>query len=330
MTANRIGFLRPVTRVTAHPPSNRRNPIVSIAGDIDPFAGIPGQPSIDRRPRYPANAAICFCRLLRPTVNITTQDRAYEHRNHALLAEGSAMAATRDVRLAGWAGIISVIPIPVLFFVSGRFPDFTPGLGASSTEVAEWISHNLTAIQIQTGAGVAIVLYIWFAAGLVELLKQPPDASGVPARLVGWGTTAAVAVSVTSYATWSIATFLPKNEPGQAVVARAMVDTALVVYIYTYAPLGIILFGAGIGIRRSTTFPRPLGSAALILAGPNLAAAATAMITSGPLEAGGFLTLIPMTLFCLWVCATGIAMVRWNGSSSRSRSLSGSSPHDAH
>lgn len=220
------------------------------------------------------------------------------------------MSRTRDVRLAGWAGILSVIPIPVAFFITGRFPEISPGIeGSTATDTAFYLD-NIPQIQIQTLLAAGLILYLWFAAGLVEMLHVPGE-SGVPARLIGWGTATAIGSAFISYALWSVPTLLPLQEAGQPAVAHAIMVSSLVVYIFVCAALAVILFGAGLAIHRSTALPRWLGTLAHILAAANLAAFWTVTITGGPLQAGKIPGLIPMTLYCLWVGVAGIPMTRW-------------------
>jgi hypothetical protein len=88
------------------------------------------------------------------------------------------MTRVRDVKLAGWAGIATIPLILIPFFITGRFPKFFPYLGDSTSDTFAFMSSNVPAIQVQAMAALCLPLYVWFAAGLVELLRSPGSAAG--------------------------------------------------------------------------------------------------------------------------------------------------------
>jgi hypothetical protein len=220
------------------------------------------------------------------------------------------MTRIRDVRLAGWAGISTVPLILIPFFITGRFPKFFPYLGDSTNNTFTFMSSNVSAIRVQAMAALSLPLYVWFAAGLVELVHAPGQ-STVPTRLVGWGTVTAIAVSIFSYASWVIPTFRLVHDPGQADLVRALVDVGLITWYYVYPSFALVLLGSGLAILRSTALPRWLGICALVLAAVEAAAGCTLLLTHGPLQPGSLFGVVTISLYCLWVPVVGVAMVRW-------------------
>ncbi|MFI1184475.1 hypothetical protein ACH4UT_33745 [Streptomyces sp. NPDC020799] len=225
------------------------------------------------------------------------------------------MKLVRDVRLAGWAGILTFFTIVIPVFITGHFPKFYPNFRDSNADMFAFVANDSMAIQLQALLAMTLPLYIWWAAGLRELLYVPGQTS-ILVRMVGWCQAAFVTLAFLSYAFWvapAIRAALNPN-PINVEITSAFLYGSAIVYFDLFPVMALTLLGTGLAILRTKVFPRWLGISALVLAVPTALWSQTALPTllpTGSAEPFSLLNMAPFVLYLLWVPLTGYFMARW-------------------
>ncbi|ARZ72533.1 hypothetical protein SMD11_6957 [Streptomyces albireticuli] len=215
----------------------------------------------------------------------------------------------RQVRLAAWAGILSSPAAAIPFYLSGKFPKFFPYVDDTPGEIFAFYQNSPVVTKLQVLTGILFLFYLWFAAGLLELLRGP-GRSRTLTRLTGWAMVCVVVLTFLTYTIWGAIAFWIKEDPGNTTIIAALYYVDVAIFLFLFPCIALFLVGAGLAIRRADVLPRWLGTSALVLAVPNAALFLTFMVNSGPLRPVSLLNFSPTALFCVWVVTAGICMLR--------------------
>ena len=211
----------------------------------------------------------------------------------------------RAVRQAGWAGVLCFVLILAAFLVSPLWD--LPPTSAPGAEIAAYThDHRGQLIAAMLVYGLAMALFLFFAAGLYAWLKRREPPPGVLSTAFGFG---AVSLTTTVFAGFVAFCVLIYRVRDPA-VAGTLYDLTFGLLAFSGLPTAVAL-GAYAGlVIPGRTLPAWTGWFAALTALAHVAIAASFAFSNGFLSLeGAAIVVIPTTLF-LWVLVTGVALVR--------------------
>lgn len=216
-------------------------------------------------------------------------------------------AAARDIRTAGWAGILAVIPGIVGNFLTGTAQEPYPSWAWSDQRLVSYFAGQQSAITAQillTNAG--FVLLLWAVAGLKRAVLTDTQPSLSTDLIIPSAAMTTVALLMGNGLYWTAGL---RNFPPQFV--RLAFDLLITSgYIGVMVSAAVMLFSVGIAMRRSAVFPRWLAIATPWAAVPLAAGPFFLLAGSGPAAPISLLSLAPYFVLYIWLAVIGIVMLR--------------------
>jgi hypothetical protein len=208
-------------------------------------------------------------------------------------------------RQAGAAGILCFVLILAAFLVAPLWD--LPPTSASGAEIAGYThDHRGQLIAAMLVYGLAMALFLFFAAGLCAWLKGREPAPGVLSTAFGFG---AVSLTTTVFAGFVAFCVLIYRVPDPA-VARPLYDLTFGLLAFSGLPTAVALGAYAALVIPDRALPPWTGWLACLAAVAHVAIAASFAFSSGFLSLeGAAIVVIPTTLFA-WVLATGVALFR--------------------
>src|SRR4051812_3743326 len=209
------------------------------------------------------------------------------------------------VRQAGAAGVLCFVLILAAFLVAPLWN--LPPTSASGAEIAAYThDHRGQLIAAVLVNGLAMTMFLFFAAGLYAWLKRREPAPGVLSTAFGLG---AVSLTTTVFTGFVAFCVLIYRVPDPA-VARTLYDLTFGLLAFSGLPTAVALGAYAALVIPGGPLPAWTGWLAALAALAHVAIAATFAFSSGFLSLeGAGIVVIPTTLF-LWVLATGVALFR--------------------
>ncbi|QLL06595.1 hypothetical protein [Mycobacterium vicinigordonae] len=213
----------------------------------------------------------------------------------------------RDIRAAGWAGILAVIPGIVANFLTGTPQEPYPNWAWTDQHLVSYFAGQQSAVAVQlllTNAG--FVLLIWVVAGVKRAVLTDTRPSlhtdlMVPSAAI---TTVALLLGNGLYWTAGLRGFPPQ-------LVRLAFDMLITSgYIGVMISAAVMLFSVGIAMRRSAVFPKSLAIVTPWAAIPLAAGPFCLLADSGPAAPISFLSLVPYLVLYVWLAVTGVVMLR--------------------
>jgi len=218
---------------------------------------------------------------------------------------------TRDIRAAGWAGILAVIPGIVVNFLTGTPLEPYPNWGWSDERIVNYFAGQQSAIAVQiflTSAG--FVLLLWAVAGVKRAVLTDSKPSLYSDLIVPSAAIATVALLTGNGIYWTAG--LRGFSPQLTRLACDFLVTSG--YLGVLISAAVMLFSAGMAMRRSAAFPRWLAIGTTWAALPLAVGPLFLLADAGPAAPMGLISLIPYFVLYLWLPITGIAMLRLSAS----------------
>ncbi|BBA90567.1 MULTISPECIES: hypothetical protein [Mycobacterium] len=213
----------------------------------------------------------------------------------------------RDIRAAGWAAIMAIIPGIVVNFLTGTPLEPYPSWAWTDERIAGYFAGQQSAIAAQiflTNAG--FVLLLWAVAGVKRAVLTDTRPSLYTDLIIPSAAMATVALLAGNGLYWTAG--LRGLSPE---FTRLACDLLIPFgYIGSLVSVAITLFCAGIAMRRSAVFPKWLAVATPWTAIPLASAQFFLLADTGPAAPISLISLIPYLLLYLWLATTGIVMLR--------------------
>ncbi|MFI6013367.1 hypothetical protein ACIBAG_31955 [Streptomyces sp. NPDC051243] len=220
------------------------------------------------------------------------------------------MTSNHGYKASAWAGI-AILPTAVIpLALTGEFPMLFPRWSIPPAQLATWFAVHESAIDIQIVTGnVALLLMVWFAAGLTQTLRVPSRPT-LYTRLI---TPTAVAVAATYTAAnglWLLAAIGVRTVPMSADLIAYAIRVGIVVWLGSQPIAAFMLFAAAVAILHTHVLPRWLAWSAITIAVPNFLVTFAALLKDGWLAPVQLATVVPYALFMLWQVTAAMSMLR--------------------
>jgi hypothetical protein len=213
----------------------------------------------------------------------------------------------RDIRAAGWAGIMAVIPGIAVNFLTGTPLEPYPSWAWTDQRIASYFAGQQSAIAAQTFlTNAGFVLLLWAVAGVKRAVLTDTRPSLYTDLIIPSAAVATVALLAGNGFYWT-AGLRGLSPEFTRLVCDLLIPFG---YIGSLVSAAITLFCAGIAMRRSAVFPRWLAVATPWTAIPLAGAQFFLLADSGPAAPISLVSLIPYLLLYLWLTITGIVMLR--------------------
>ncbi|GAA0424934.1 hypothetical protein [Streptomyces luteireticuli] len=213
----------------------------------------------------------------------------------------------RDIRIAGWAGIVAFVTGALAAFLTGTPLQPYPSWAWTDQRIANHFAAQRFDVALQFySANIGFVLLLVVAAGVKRVVLRDSPPSLYTTLIVP----CAAAVSLTLVATngfwWTAA--LRGLPPGSARLAYELAISFG--YNGTFCFGALMFFCTGRAMRRGDAFPRWLATATTWAALPVLSGDLFLMAGTGPLAPTTLLSLGPYLLVYVWLLVTGIVLLR--------------------
>ncbi len=218
------------------------------------------------------------------------------------------MANDRWERLAPLSGIVFVALIIAGFAVFGTPPKADEPIDKITTFFTVHRSRMLLGWSM---VGLAVVFFFWFLGSLRSALARAEGGTG---RLSSVAFASGVAKAGLFLAVGAVLGTLVYRVAGEgnAAVIRALFDLQIFLGLVSQVPLAVLMIAASVVMIRTSSAPRWLGWAGLLLGLFQLVAMA-AFAESGAMAPGGAIPKVAFILFGLWVLAVSILMLLRQG-----------------
>lgn len=212
--------------------------------------------------------------------------------------------ADRDMKLAGAAGILSIVLAAIGFVIQPLWD--IPATGSTAAEFARFAAAHDGALAAELVLDlIAVTLWLEFGAGVWTRLRRDRYLSACFA----FGLVAFVTLLLAGFLVALIGTYRPEYDSA----SRIFTDVTFGLLAMSGAPTALALgAAAAFTLRRDDDglLPRWTGYLAAIGAAAHVVLLASLVVTDGPFSLEGqVITAIPATLFA-WILGTSIWMVR--------------------
>jgi len=213
----------------------------------------------------------------------------------------------RDIRAAGWAGIMASIPGILANFLTGTPLQPYPSWAWTDQQIATYFAGQQSVIAAQifvTNAGC--VLLLWAFAGVKRAVLADTRPSLYTDLIIPSAAAVAVVLLADNGLYWTAA--LRGLSPQ---LTRLACDFVISFgYIAVLFGVAIPLFCAGVAMRRSAVFPRWLAIATPWTAIPLAGSQFFLLADAGLAAPIGIVSLIPYLVLYLWLAIVGVVMLR--------------------
>lgn len=220
------------------------------------------------------------------------------------------MTPTRQIKSAGWAGILAAILAVIPLGFTGTPTKLWPYWSDSTSAQVQWFADNQHRVIVQgVTVNVALPLFIYFFVGLASHLRGSLGQDNILALSIVPLSVAVAAIAVAANGFYLIsAGTSPYTYPPDFVRYgfEAVVDIAYGVYPFIAFQLLIVGFAGR--VRKS--LPAWVTWTAILLAPLNFLASFTFLIREGWLAPMHVITIAPYGLYFCWIAATGIVLLR--------------------
>ncbi|KNB53252.1 hypothetical protein [Streptomyces caatingaensis] len=218
----------------------------------------------------------------------------------------------RQIRHSGWAGVLALpLMLLALFFVADHFPGIYPTWGDRGAEISAWFAAHRTGVILQVfAAGTGLMLLIWLITGLTAYL----EAYGRRTIALRVMTPAAVATSVSmqlSNPPWLVDAFAgTTGHPSTDALVHYTYENSWMIYLFAQLYAAFLLVASATAFLQTRAFPAWAAWWTFAIAA--LCALGTLVILAGAgqLAPGALATMVPWSLFSLWMVAVGTALLR--------------------
>ncbi|MFD9791590.1 hypothetical protein ACFWXK_11645 [Streptomyces sp. NPDC059070] len=214
---------------------------------------------------------------------------------------------TKDIRLAGWAGIASFVTGAAVVLLTGTPAQPYPSWKWTDQQITDHFAVQQTNVTVQFYlANFGFALVVWLAAGVKRALRTDSRPSVYTSLIVPCALAQAVTLQQTNGMWWVAA--LRDLPPDRARLAYEL--SIAVGYTAVHFFMAFMLFATGMAMRRSSAFPRRLTTITPWVAIPVMSGTFFLLDKDGRLAPTTLYSLSAYLTFYAWVLAAGIALVR--------------------
>jgi hypothetical protein len=216
------------------------------------------------------------------------------------------MAASSNTRSIGLAGLASFACLIAAALVAPPLWE-APGSTASAETIVSYVQADRGRFLVSLfGYGVAIGLFLCFAAGLAVRLRASESSAGVRSAVFAAGAVVLVALIFASFAPAGVNAY--RTQP--PALAQALYDATFALLAVSGIPTAVCLGAYAALVLPAGPLPRWTGGLALLGALAHVLIAASMLFDSGFLSLeGGVIVAVPATFFA-WILATSVTLLR--------------------
>jgi hypothetical protein len=206
-------------------------------------------------------------------------------------------------------GLLAAILIAVGFGLPGSAPTADDSVADITNFFVDKRGSLLAGVYI---VGLGMVFYFWFLGSLRSYLRAAEGGEGrLSSTAFGAGVASGV-LTIGAAAMFAGISFDIADE-GDDILVRALFDVASQVFTAAGFPAAVLIGAASISAARSGALPLWACRAGMLGALYQLPAATAVFVKSGPLAAGGFLTLVALFVFIVWLGVVSVLIYRRGG-----------------
>ena len=198
-------------------------------------------------------------------------------------------------KLAGVSGVAFVL-LSLVIAVTAPLP---PSLASSGADIVSYYSAHQGGFLFGNYLGaVAILPAFLLVVYLALAIKEAEPEGGHLWLLILLTNASSLTVAMVLFALLQAAAVVSPGSTPQT--AKAISDSANMLFGFSALPTGAATAALAWGFLATHTFSRPIGRAGIGVAALQLISSLGTLIVSGPLAAGGIVTVVALVAFVAW------------------------------
>ena len=207
-------------------------------------------------------------------------------------------------RLAGISGVLFVVLSAAVVVTAPPIPT----LEASGADIVTYYSAHQTGFLIGNYLGaLAVVPGFLVLVYLATMIRDAEAGRGSLWILVIVTNATALAAAMTVFVLFQTAAVVAPT--AQVSTAKAFSDASNTAFAFSFLPLGAVAGSASWGFLGTGTMPRWLGWSGLVVALLQLVGSLGTVLITGPLAAGGPVTLVSFSALLAWLLVIAILLI---------------------
>ena len=217
-------------------------------------------------------------------------------------------------RLAGVSGVAFV----VLSLAIAATAPLPPSLASSGADIVSYYSAHQGGFLLGNYLGAVAILPAYLLVVYLAIAVRDAEPEGGHIWLLIILTNiSSLSVAMVLFALLQAAAVVAPGAPPQT--AKAISDSANMVFGFSFLPTGAATAALAWGLLATSSLSRPIGWAGIGVTALLLIASGGTLVLSGPLTAGGVVTVVALVAFVAWLLWISVTLLATQGEDARQR-----------